>query len=163
MTTPVPTPGEPDIYASMADALLTASKAFLEAEPHFRAGLAHMRNCTELDRQVGLIDQQAHRASVEAHLLISEYTDLMRADPQGNLERARDLMAEVREKHIQTEALLAGAAALTREASAETMKGLEIWGTGAAALRVGVERATTLLQQARRHHTNGGTPDAQAA
>ena len=163
MTTRVPTPGEPDIYESLADALFTASTAFLEAEPHFRAGLAHMRNCTELDRQVGLIDQQAHRASAEAHQLISEYTELMQSDPQGNLERARALMAEVREKHTQTEALLAGAAALTREASAETMKGLAIWGVGADALRAGLERATTLLQQARRHHTNGGTPDAQAA
>ena len=163
MTAPVPTPGEPDIYESLADALFTASTAFLDAEPHFRDGLAHMRNCAELDRQVGVIDQQAHRASAEAHQLLSEYTDLMQADPQGNLVRARELMAVVREKHTQTEALLAGAAALTREATAETMKGLEIWGVGAAALRVGLERATTLLQQARRHHTNGGTPDAQAA
>lgn len=66
MAAPAPTPGEPDIYESLADALLTASTAFLEAEPHFRVGMTHLRNCAELDRQVGLIDQQVRRISEEA-------------------------------------------------------------------------------------------------
>lgn len=163
MATPVPTPGEPDFYESLADALLTASAAFLEAEPHFRVGMAHLRNCVELDRQVDLIDQQVRRVSTEAQQLASESIELTQADLPGNLARVRELMAEFREKHDQISALLAGAAALTREATAETTKGLEIWGVGSAALRVGLERAATLLQQARRRQTNGGTPDALAA
>lgn len=87
----------------------------------------------------------------------------MQADPQSNREQARERIAELQEKHDQKEALLAGAAALTREASAETRQGLEIWGAGAAALRVGLARAATMLQQVRRHQSNGGAPDAHAA
>ena len=163
MTTPVPTPGEPDIYEVLLDALIAASTAFLDAESHFQASYPYMTQSIALHGQADLVSEQARRASHDASGLMAEYLALMQDNPQENLARARDLMAEVRDAHDRAQALYAGSLALSRQALVETEQGMAIWNDGAQALRTGLERATTLLQQARRHHTNGGTPDAQAA
>ena len=161
--TALPPPGEPDIYEGLANALIAASNAFLEAEPHLDAALPHLRNAVELDRQCGDILDLMLVVSSEAEALLVEGVALLDADPQGNLAQARAKFAEMREAHRRGRALSAGASALTREANAEVTKGLAIWREGTYALRTGLERATTILQEVRRHQTNGDTPDAAAA
>ena len=159
----LPPPGEPDIYEGLASALIAASNAFLEAEPHLDAALPHLRQAVELDRQCGDILDLMLAASSEAEALLAEGIALLDANPRENLWEARTKFEEMRDYHRRGRALSAGASALTREANAEVTKGLTIWREGTNALRTGLERATVIFQEVRRHQTNGDTPEAAAA
>ncbi len=161
--TSLPPQDEPNIYEALADALIAASTAFLEAEVHFDASRPYMDQSLELLRQSELIDNEANATSERAYDLMSEYRELTDADPRGNIDQARALMAEVLETRRRTQALRAGAVALTQQALAESRQGQTIRDKGTRALRIGLERATTLLQQARRRPTNGDAPDALTA
>ena len=158
----LPPEGEPDIYEVLIEVLIIASTAHVEAYGHFRDGLQHIKHSIDLYRQAGDLEGEMHAAADEAEALLSEGVALLDADAQGNLAPARAKFAEMREIHRRGRALSAGASALTREASAEITKGLEIQEEGTHALRIGLERATTLLREARRHQTNGDTPEAAA-
>ena len=162
MTT-LPPPGEPDIYEALIEAMIIASTAHLEADVYFRDGLKHLKHAIELYRQMAAVEGEMHAAADEAEALLSEGVALLDADPKGNLAQARAKFAEMREVHRRGRSMSAGASALMREASAEITKGLEIRDEGTHALRIGLERATTILQEVRRHQTNGDTPDATAA
>ena len=50
-----------------------------------------------------------------------------------------------------------------QQASALMLQGVAATLAASEEHRIGLERATSLLQQARRRQTNGGRPDAQAA
>ena len=163
MTTPVPPPDEPDIYEALIEVLITASTAHLEASSHFEIGLKHIDQSLELHRHSEEVMEQSLAVEQEAARLMSEAVRLIRSDPQENITRAIALMADAGEVNRRARAISAGAYAITRQASDEMRQGLSIWGEGTAALRIGLERAATLLQQARRRQTNGDRPDAQAA
>ena len=159
----LPPEGEPDIYEVLIEVLVIASTAHLEAYGHFRDGLQHIKHSIELYRQAGDLEGEMHATADEAEALLSEGVALLDANPRENLGKARAKFAEMRDCHRRGRALSAGASALVREASAEITKGLEIRDEGTHALRIGLERATTLLREVRRHQTNGDTPEAAAA
>ena len=161
--TSVPHQDEPDIYESLADALIAASTAYLDADPYYEAGMTHLRQASELDQKSEELAVQAGMIMEQAYTLFSEYCALTGTDPQQNIDQARELMVEIRDLHRQERALRGGAAALGRQSLSETMQGMEIRAKGHEALRTGLERAATLLQQARRRPTNGDTPDTLAA
>ena len=160
---PIPPRGDPDIYDALANALIEASRAHLEASAHFEAALPHLRQASELDNQSQIIRNESIDMIGRSADLMLEVARLMQADPSGNIAQAIALMSEVKDADRRAQALSAGSAALTRQASGEVTQGLSAWREGTEALRVGVERATTLVQEARNHQTNGGNPDAAAA
>lgn len=161
--TSVPHQDEPDIYESLADALIAASTAYLDADPYYEAGMTHLRQARELDQQGGELAVQAGLIMEQAYTLFSEYRALTDTNPQQHIDQARELMVEILDLHRREQALRAGVAALGRESLSETMQGMEIRAKGHEALRTGLERATTLLQQARQRPTNGDAPDTLAA
>ena len=163
MTTPVLPPDEPDIYEALIEVLITASTAHLEASGYFEVGLKHIDQSIELHRHSEEVMERSFAVEQEAAGLMSEAVQLIQANPQENITRAIALIAEASEVNRQARAISAGAYALTRQASDEMRQGLSVWNEGTAALRIGLDRAATLLQEVRRHQSNGGTPDAQAA
>ena len=163
MATPLPPPDEPDIYEALINALIAASTAFREASPHFEAALPHMRRAFELDREVQDRLEESVAVSERATELLLEAVALVQADPLGNITEALALSAQATVISRQARDISAQSTALTARSSIEMTQGLEIWHRGSESLRVGLERATTLLQAARRHQTNGDAPDALTA
>jgi hypothetical protein len=163
MNTQVPPPDEPDIYESLINALIAASTGFREASVHFEAGLPHMRRAFELHEEVRLIIDAAYPVSAETTTLLLEAVALIQADPQGNATQALALSAQVTADLNRTRTVAPHVPALLQQASTETLDGIAIWNQGSESLRIGLERATTLLQAARRRQTNGDMPDALTA
>ena len=162
MTNPPP-PDEPDIYEGLINALIAASTGFREASVHFEAGLPHMRRAFELHEEVRLIIDEAYPVSAEATTLLLEAVVLVQADPQGNAAQALALSARVTADLNRARTAAPQVSALLQQASTEMLDGIAIWNQGSESLRVGLERATTLLQSARRRPTNGDNPDALTA
>ena len=159
MTTPLPPPNEPDIYESLINALIAASVGFREASPHFEAALTHMRQAFELDREVQEIVEESAAVSEHATELLLEAVAMVQADPRGNITEALALSAQATAISRRARDTSAQSTALTARASIEMTQGLEVWHRGSESLRIGLERATTLLQAARGRQTNGGNPD----
>lgn len=161
--TSLPPPDEPDIYESLINALVAASTAFREASPYFAAALPHMRRSIELDRQVQDIVEESIGISERATELLLEAVALVQADPQGNVAEALALSAQATATSRRARNVSAQATGITAQATVEMLRGVEIWHEGSESLRVGLERATTLLQAVRRPQTNGDAPDALTA
>ena len=157
---PIPPRGDPDIYDALANALIETSRAHLEASAHFEAALPHIDHSINLHKQVEEIMQRSLAAESGAAASIAEAARLIRENSQENIARALELIAEVTAANEQARSISAGSYALTMQASEEMRLGLSAWREGTEALRVGVERATTLVQEARNHQTNGGNPEA---
>ena len=90
--TSVPYQGEPDIYESLAEALIAASTAYLDADPYYEAGMTHLRQASELDQHSEELAVQAGLIMEQAYTLFSEYRALTDTDPQRNIDQARELM-----------------------------------------------------------------------
>ena len=163
VTAPLPPPDEPDIYESLINALIAASTAFREASPHFEAALPHMRRALELDREVQVMLEESAAVSERATELLLEAVALVQADPLGNITEALTLSAQATAVSRQARDISAQSTASTALATVEMTQGLEIWHRGSESLRVGLERATTLLQAARRRQANGDASDALTA
>ena len=162
MTT-LPPPGEPEIYEALLTAMVQASETTRVANAAYAAALQPLRQAMEMAaREAGMLDRlgelsdRAHAASRDAIAMAN----------QGGVERMR-----------QAETLFEQAAALRREAavaarqinfsaqqaSALMLQGIEASLAASEEHRIGLERATSLLQQVRRRQSNGDTPEAQAA
>ena len=161
--TSLPPPDEPHIHETLIAALIAASTAHLEASSYFEAALPHLGQARELDDQSQVVRNESIAAIDRAADLMLEVAALVQEDPPGNITQAIALMSDVKDADRRAPALSAGAAALTRQASVELEQGLTIWHEGTQALRVGLERASTLLQEGRRRQTNGDAPDALTA
>ena len=160
---PIPPTGDPETYDALANALIVANSAQLEASERFEAGLRNIEHSLNLHKQIEEITQRSFSAESGAAGLIIEAARLIRENPQENIARALELIAEVMAANEQARSISAGSYALTRQASGEVTQGLSAWHEGTEALRVGIERATTLVQEARNYQSNGGNPDAAAA
>ncbi|MDE2785908.1 MAG: hypothetical protein OXL37_04525 [Chloroflexota bacterium] len=163
MALPIPPSGEPDIYEALANALLEASRAHLEASGYFEAALPRLRQARELDDQCQILREESLAMVNRSADLMLEVGSLARADLQGNIAQALALMSDVKEIDRRARALSAGASALLWQASGEAEQGLSIWREGTDALRIGLERAATLLQEASNHQANGDNPDPPSA
>lgn len=162
MTT-LPPPGEPDIYQSLLDAMVQASQTMRTANAAYAAALQPLRQAMEsigrtgeLMEQAGELSDRAHEISQAAH----NHTD--QADQAGLLESGR-MFRRAAELHGEARVLARQSYFAILQASPLIMEGVAAMLEASEEHRIGLERATTLLQQARRHQTNGGRPDAQAA
>ncbi len=161
--TNLPPPDEPDIYEGLINALIAASTAHREASERFQVGLPYVHRAFELHEQVRQIVEESNVAWEESTELLLEAVGLVQADPQGNIVRAMALSAQASVASRRARAISEQTTVLMQQASAEFMRGMEVWNEGSESLRVGLERATTLLQSARRRETNGDNPDALTA
>ena len=161
--TSLPPPDEPDIYESLINALIAASSGFREASTHFEAALPHMRRALELDRQILDIIEESGSVSADTTSRLLEAVRLVQDDPRRNVTEALAMTAHVTAELRRARSITAQSAVLNAHASVEMVRGLETWHQGSESLRTGLERATTLLQAARRPPTNGGNPDTTVA
>lgn len=162
MTT-LPPADEPDIYESLLNAMVQASGTMRAANAAYAAALQPMRQAMErigrhtaLLEQVGELSDRASAASREALAMP------LRDSPE-RMRQAAAMFGQAAELHRE-------AAVTAREihfsmlpASPLLMQGIEMMLAASEEHRIGLERAVTLLQQARRHQSNGGAPDVAAA
>lgn len=162
MTT-LPPPGEPDIYQSLLDAMVQASQTMRTANAAYAAALQPLRQAmdrisrhTELLERVGHLSEQAHKASREA-------LEVPLNDSPERMREAATLLGQSAELHREAAITAREIHFSMLQASPLLMQGIEMMMAASEEHRIGLERATTLLQQSRRHQSNGETPGAQAA
>ena len=162
MTT-LPPPGEPDIYQSLLDAMVQASQTMRTANAAYAAALQPLRQAMEtiartgeLMEQAGELSERAYEISQAAH----NRTDSV--DQDGLLESSR-MFRRAAELHREARMLARQAYFAILQTSPLIMEGVAAMLDASEEHRIGLERATTLLQQSRRHQSNGETPGAQAA
>ena len=162
MTT-LPPPDEPDIYEALLAALVQASETIRVANAAYAAALQSLRQAMEMAaREPELLDQLGELYN-RAHIA---YRDAASMAHQGGAER----MQQAETLFEQAAGLRREAAVLARQINLSVQQASALMLQGVAATlaaseehRIGLERATSLLQQARRRQTNGDRPDAQAA
>ncbi len=160
MTTPVPSPDEPDIYEALIDYLEAASAAHREASFHFEAALPQINRGIALHRESQGIMNEANALSDEATEALLEAVALVQDNPQTNIIRAMGLAAQATAASRRARIISGQSLELTQQAYEEVAQGLAVWSEGSQLLRDGMARATTLLRVTRRRQTNGGNPDA---
>ena len=162
MTTPLPPPqDEPDIYQSLAAALMEASRGIREAnERSFDALLA-------MDRAIELTVNTPDMMR-ESRLLSQQAWDL-REQARG-LERGADEQIEqANGLRRQSDALIGRATVISEQIQATVLESRTLMQQSILELRaaseihrVALERAATLMTATRRPPTNGGGPDTSS-
>ena len=162
MTT-LPPPGEPDIYQSLAEALMEASGGIRRANELGFAALEPIDRAIELTINNPSLLHQARELSARAWELREQADGLSRQDRAANIEQADALRR-------QADALISRCIALSDQAHAAVVEGRPLMRQGIEMLldaseihRVALERAATLMTATRHPTGNGETPDAQAA
>ena len=162
MTTPVPSPGEPDIYEALIDYLEAASAAHREASFHFEAALPQLNRGIALHRESQGIMNEANALSDEATELLLEAVALVQDNPQANIIQAMGLAAQATAASRRARIISSQSQELTQQAYEEVAQGMTVWNEGSRLLREGLDRASALLRGMRRRQTNGGAPDTPA-
>ena len=162
MTT-LPPPGEPDIYEALLTAMVQASETTRIANAAYAAALQPLRQAMEmLPRQTVLMEQVAELSS-RARLASREAESLANQDSPERMRQARLLLEQAAELHGEAAAVARRIHFAMMQASPLLLQGIEASLAASEEHRIGLERATLLLQQARRRQTNGDTPNIQAA
>ena len=162
MTT-LPPPGEPDIYQSLLDAMVQASQTMRTANAAYAAALQPLRQAMERIGQHTAMLEQVGNLSTRAQEASREALSVPLDDSPERMRYAAALFGQAADLHHEAAAVAREIHLSMLQASPLLMQGIEMMLVASEEHRIGLERATTLLQQARRHQTNGGRPDAQAA
>lgn len=162
MTT-LPPADEPDIYESLANALMEASAGIRQANELGFAALEPIDRAIELTINNPALLQQARELWARAWELREQANGLPRQDHDAGIEQAEGLRR-------QADALTSRAIVLSDQAHAAMLEGRPLMRQGIEMLmaaseihRVALERAATLMTATRRPSGNGGSPDATAA
>ena len=158
MTTPVPPPGEPDVYRPLAAALMEASRGIRTANERSFAALRYVDRAIELEGNIPTLLRQAGQLSEQAW----DLREQARQEGDANSVQAEGLRR-------QADALMERAISLSDQALAAVQSSREPMRQGIEGLmaaseihRVALERAATLMTATRQPPTNGGNPDAPA-
>lgn len=162
MTT-LPPPGEPDIYEALLNAMVQASGTMRTANAAYAAALQPMRQAMErIGRHTAMLEQVVE-LSDRAYAISREALAMPILDSPERMRPAVELFGQAADLHREAAATAWEIHFSMLQASPLLMQGIEMMLAASEEHRIGLERATTLLLQVRRHQTNGGTPDAQAA
>ena len=158
MTTPMPLPDGPDIYQSLAAALMEASRGIRTANERSFAALQYVDRAIELEGNIPTLLRQAGQLSEQAW----DLREQARQEGDANSVQAEGLRR-------QADALMDRAISLSDQALAAIQSSREPMRQGIEGLmaaseihRVALERAATLMTATRQPPTNGGNPDAPA-
>ena len=159
----MPPPDDPDIYQSLANALMTASAGIREANELGFAALEPIDRAIELTINNPALLQQSRALWQRAWDLREQANGLLPQDRDAGIEQADG-------RRRQADALMSRAVALSDQAHAAVLESRPLMRQGIETLmaaseihRVALERAATLLTATRRPPGNGGAPDARAA
>ena len=163
MTTPVPPPDEPDIYQSLAAALMEASRGIRLANERSFAALQYVDQAIELTANNPTLLRQARELSERAWALRKQARPLVDQGNDDSIVRADGLRR-------QADALMDRAILLSDQAHAAVVEGRPLMRQGIEGLRaaseihrVALERAATLMTATRQPPTNGDNPDTTTA
>ena len=163
MTTPVPVPGEPDIYAALLNAMVQASGTMRAANAAYAAALQPLRQAMErIGRHTAMLEQVGE-LSDRAYAVSREALAMPLQDSPERMRQAAAMFGQAADLHREAAVTAREIHFSMLQASPLLMQGIEMMLAASEEHRIGLERATMLLQQARRRQTNGGAPDALAA
>ena len=162
MTT-LPPPDEPDIYEALLAALVQASETIRVANAAYAAALPLLRQAMEMLQRQTVLMEQVGELSNRARLASREAESLANQDRPETMRQARTLFEQAAELHGEAAAVARRIYFAMMQASPLMLQGVAATLAASEEHRIGLERASTLLQQARRRQTNGDRPDAQAA
>ncbi len=161
--TSLPPPDEPDIYQSLAAALMEASRGIRTANERSFDALLVMDQAIELTVNTPDLMQQARELWEQAWGLREQARGLTREGQHEQIERADGLRQQAntlidRATVIseQTQAAVLESRALMRQSITELRAASEIH-------RVALERAATLMTATRHPPGNGDNPDSLTA
>ena len=161
--TSLPPPDEPDIYQSLAAALMEASRGIRLANERIFVALQYVDQAIELTANNPTLLRQARELSNRAWALREQARPL--AD-QGNA----DDIIQADGLRRQADALMDRAILLSDQAHAAVVEGRPLMRLGIEGLResseihrVALERAATLMTATRNPPGNGDNPDALTA
>ena len=159
MSTPVPPQDEPDIYQSLAAALMEASRGIRLANERGFDALLVMDRAIELT--VNTPDMMR-----ESRLLSQQAWDL-REQARGLERGADERIEQANGLRRQADALIGRATIISEQIQATVLESRTLMQQSILELRaaseihrVALERAATLMTSTRRPPTNGGNPDA---
>ena len=161
--TNLPPPDEPDIYESLAAALIEASTGIRTANETGFAALEPMDRAIELTagtpdllRQARELSEQAWDLRHQAGLLTTQGGDEDIAQADGLRRQSGVLIGQASVISEQVLASVLESRSFMRQSIEQLMAASEIH-------RLALERATMLLYSARRRQSNGDNPDALTA
>ena len=161
--TSLPPPDEPDIYQSLAAALMEASRGIRLANERSFAALQYVDQAIELTANIPTLLRQARELSERAWALREQARPLV---DQGNA----DDIIQADGLRRQADALMDRAILLSDQALAAVVQGRPLMRLGIEGLResseihrVALERAATLMTATRHPPGNGDNPDALTA
>ena len=159
MTTPLPPPqDEPDIYQSLAAALMEASRGIREANERGFAALQYIDQAIELESNIPELMGQARELSERAWDLREQARGLERgADEQ--IEQANGLRRQADAIMLRVIGLHEQISVAVRSSREPMRQGIEGLMAASEIHRVALERAATLMTATRRPPTNGDNPD----
>ena len=159
MSTPVPPQDEPDIYQSLAAALMEASRGIREANERGFDALLVMDRAIELTVNTPDMMREARQLSEQAWDLREQARELTREGQQDQIDQANGLRR-------QADALIGRATVISEQIQATVLESRTLMQQSILELRaaseihrVALERAATLMTSTRRPPTNGGNPD----
>ena len=163
MTTPVPPPDEPDIYQSLAAALMEASRGIRLANERGFDALQVMDQAIELTVNTPDMMRQARELSEQAWDLREQARGLMREGQPEQIDQANGLRQ-------QANALIDRATVISEQIQATILESRTLMRQSILELRaaseihrVALERAATLMTATRQPPTNGDNPDTTIA
>ena len=154
--TALPPADEPDIYESLANALMEASAGIRQANELGFAALEPIDRAIELTISNPALLQQARELWARAWELREQANGLPRQDRDAGVEQADALTSRAIALSDQAHAAVLAGRPLMRQ-------GVEMLMAASETHRVALERAATLMTATRRPSGNGGAPDAAAA
>ncbi len=161
--TSLPPPDEPDIYEVLIDVAVQAGETIRVANEAYAAALQPLRRAMEMLPQQTVLMEQVGELSNRARLASREAESLANQDGPEAMRQARILFEQAAELHGEAAEVARQIYFSMMQASPLIQQGVEEILAASEEHRIGLARATSLLQQARRRRTNGDAPDTRAA
>ena len=143
--------------------MVQASETLRAANAAYAAALQPLRQAMEMLPQQTVLMEQVGELSNRARLASREAESLDNQDRPETMRQARILFEQAAQLHGEAAAVARQIYLAMMQASPLFLQGIAASLAASEEHRIGLERATSLLQQARRRQTNGDRPDAQAA
>ncbi len=163
MTTPVPPPDEPDIYQSLAAALMEASRGIRLANERSFLALQHIDRAIELTANIPDSLRRARELSEQAWALREQARPLARQEDAESMAQAEGLRQQANAIMLRVESLHEQVSAAVQSSREPMRQGIEGLMAASEIHRVALERAATLMSATRQPPSNGDNPDSATA
>ena len=161
--TSLPPPDEPDIYEVLIDVAVQAGETIRVANEAYAAALQPLRRAMEMLPQQTVLMEQVGELSNRAHVASRDAVAMANQGGAERMRQAETLFEQAAELRGEAVVVARQINFLAQQASPLIQQGVEEILAASEEHRIGLARATSLLQQVRRRQTNGDAPDTRAA